>query len=107
MSWYNRWIFRHIGNRRLLTEEEFRLAMLGRFQSGQLRVVEARDHELLLDIAATSQGIVSKYVGTSRGPIRFDDALVQRLQSALISYKIREQDQQGGREEVSLMEIPG
>lgn len=113
MRWYNKYIFKFIGNRRLLTEDEFRRAMNAQFGNGKLRIILARQHELLLDISANADVLTRKLDHSVVRP--FEDEVVAKLindiRTGLMTYKIVDDDHRtppstSAREEVQLMEIP-
>lgn len=114
MTWYNK-IFDLFGHRRLMTHGEFWIQVRKEIGQGSFRVIPRRQHELLLDIAATANVIVgdveiyNKLRDSEKRP--FKEA-VQRLHSALMSYKIVEQDENpppstNAHKELHLMDIPG
>ena len=110
MKWYNKYIFRHFGDRRLMTRPEFLQQIRAEVNIRELRVLPAREHELLMDIAATAHVIVQDQMKTGS----VDGLVWARLQSALTSYRIVEDDRlnqntphsTNAREELHLMDIP-
>lgn len=111
MKWYNK-ILRRLGDRRLLTHDEFEKLMLEQFRltNPAFRIIPKRQHELLLDIAAISQ-LLNESV-SKKTPRHRLSLIQQRLQSALMTYKIVEDDANippstNAHEELHLMDIPG
>lgn len=96
MKWYNRWIFDKFGHRRLMTREEFVQQLKAEVQHGDLRVIERRDHVLLLEIVVHANAILQLW--TQKPPVelatRHDltKQVVERLQKPIMVYKMREQD---------------
>lgn len=108
MKWYDR-LFRLLGNRRLMTEEEFWARVRAESEAKNIRVVDRRQHELLVEVAALASLAVGVW---QRQRATIDADVMRRLQTAVMTYKIVEQDANTPHStikigEVEMLEMPG
>ena len=76
----------------LMRDTDFWPRVHREFGSRSIRVIEGRQHELLIDIAATADILVNNITNfAATDPDA--KAAIQRLQTMLFTYKIVEQDQ--------------
>ena len=112
MRWYNK-ILKLFGDRRILTHDEYWRQVRADLTARHIIVVEARQYELLRDIAALAD-IATRHPDSTGLENGLEAA--KRLRSAVLTYKIVEQDMIDGKpippsanrtREVHLMDIPG
>lgn len=109
MKWYNK-ILDKFGGRRLMNRAEYWQQVHAEIEHGSIRIIPGREHELLRDIAAIGLLIVRKYRRADSNDI---DELVRRMELALATYAIVEDDKRqdippsaNRMREVHLMDIP-
>lgn len=87
MKWYNV-IFSKIGNRRLMTQQEFWAQVKVEAKVRSIRVVEGRQHELLLRIAALAD-IATRHA-KNNNDLQNGLTAAKELRTAIMTYKIVE-----------------
>lgn len=92
MKWYNKYIFDRFGHRRLMTRDEYMGQIRAELESHSLRVLEKREHELLLEIAALANIATKAIASGDRDGLDNGLDAIERLQPALMSFKIVQQN---------------